>query len=69
MAASRHLGNTSLIIAKCIALRDGVLAAKNNGFLDLEIEKDSKVFITYYNKKYNLPSLIILLMEDIKKLT
>ena len=69
MAASRHLGNTSLIIAKCIALRDGVLAAKNNGFLDLEIEKDSKVFINYYNKKYNFPGLIILLMEDIKKLT
>ena len=33
MVACRHLGNTSIIIAECIALRDGISAAKNNGFL------------------------------------
>ena len=65
MAANRHVTNASMIIAGCTALRDGVLIAKNNAFLDLEIEGDSKVIIDCYNKKNNLPSSIILLMEDI----
>ena len=50
MAANRHAINASIIIVGCTTLRDGVLVAKNNGFLDLEIEGDSKVFIVYYNK-------------------
>ena len=54
---------------ECIALIDGVLAANNNGFVDLEIEGDSKVIIDSYNKKSNLPSSIILLMGDIWKLS
>ena len=45
-----------------MALRDGVLAARYNGFPDLEIEGDSKVIIDYYNKRSSLPSSIILLM-------
>ena len=69
MAASRHIGNASVIIAKCMALRDGMLAAKNNGFLNLEIEGDSKIVIDCYNKKSNIPSSIMLLMEDIWKLS
>ena len=33
LQASRPLGNTSMIMAECIASRDGgVLVAKNNGF-------------------------------------
>ena len=32
MDANRHLGNTSIIITECIAIRDGVLATKNNDF-------------------------------------
>ena len=47
MVVSRHLDNASKIIVECIVLRDGVLVAKNNGFLDLEIEGDCKVIINY----------------------
>ena len=47
IAASRHLDSASKIIAECMVLKDGVLAAKNNGFLDLEIEGDCKVIINY----------------------
>ena len=47
MAASRHLDNASKIIAECMVLKDGVLVAKHNGFLDLEIEGDCKVIINY----------------------
>ena len=68
MAGSMHLGNASILTAKCVALRDGVLAARYNGFPDLEIEGDSKVIIDYYNKSSSLPSSIILLMEDIWRL-
>ena len=52
-----------------MALRDGVKAAKNNGFLNLEIEGDFKVIIDCYNKNCSLPNSIILLMEDIWKLS
>ena len=34
-----------------MVLRDGVLATKNNGFLTLEIEGDSKIVIDCCNKK------------------
>lgn len=36
---------------------------------NLEIEDDSKIEIDYYNKKINIPSSILLLMEDIGKLS
>lgn len=51
MAASRHIGNASIIIAECMTLRDDMLAAKNNRFLNLEIEGDSKIVIDCCNKK------------------
>ena len=60
-----NIGKSSIIIAECVALRDSVLAAKNNGFLNLEIEDDSKIVIDCYNKKINIPSSIMLLIEDI----
>ena len=41
IAARRHLADASIIIAECIALRDDVLVAKNNGFLGLENEGES----------------------------
>ena len=68
MAGNRHLGNVSIITVECVALRDGVLTATNNGFSNLEIEGDSKVIIAGYNKKGSLPNSIILLMEDIWRL-
>ena len=37
MVASRHIGNASIVIAECMALRDDMLATKNNKFLNLEI--------------------------------
>ena len=34
-----------------MTLRDGVLATRDNGFLNLDIEGDSKVIIGCYNIK------------------
>ena len=49
-------------------MRDGVLTAICNGFSNLEIEGDSKVIIDCYNRS-NSPGSIILLMEDIWRLS
>ena len=38
IVASRHISNPSIIIAECMTLRDDILVAKNNEFLNLEIE-------------------------------
>ena len=69
MVASGYLANSSIIIAEHMALRDDVLVVKNNGFLELDIERDSKVIIDCYSKKKNISSSIILLMKDIWKLS
>ena len=65
IVTSRHIGNPSIIIAECMTLRDDMLAAKNNRFLNLEIEGDSKIIIDCNNKKNNIHSSIMLLMKDI----
>lgn len=57
--------NTSIIIAECMTLRDDVLATKHKGFLNLEIESDSKIVIYFIIKKNNIPIFIMLLMEGI----
>ena len=51
-----------------MTLRDGKFAAKNNGFLNLEIENDSKIIVDSYNRKINIHVSIMLLMENIWKL-
>ena len=50
-----------------MALRDGVLVAKNNEFLNLQIECYLKVKINYYNKKIIILNLITLLVKDVRK--
>ena len=42
ITTSKHMGNASIIIVACITFRDGVLATKNNGLLNVEIEGDLK---------------------------
>ena len=68
-AACKHLGNTSIILAECMTLRDGILASKNNGFVSLEIEGDSKIVIDCFNKMISAPCSIRVLMEDIYNLS
>ena len=55
---------------ECIALRDSVLTVTYNGFSNLKIIGGSKVIINCYNKKKsNLSSSIIVLMDDIWRLS
>ena len=70
MDANRHMSNVSIIIEECMTFRDDLLVVKNNEFLNLEIEGDLKVVMDDYNKKKsNIPNFIILLMEDIWRIT
>ena len=46
-----------------------VLATRDNGFSNLEIEGDSKIVIDCFNRKSSLPSSIILLMEDVWRIS
>ena len=69
MTGSRHLDNALIITTECGALRDGILATIYNCLSNLEIEGNSKVVIDCYNKKSSAPSSIILLMEDIWRLS
>ena len=70
MTVIRHISNASIIIIKYMTLRDDMLATKNNKLLNLEIEGASKIVINYYNNNKNIiPNFIMLLMEDIWKLS
>ena len=53
MAASRHIGNVLIIITECTTLKDSMLVAKNNDFLNLEIEGGLKIVIDCYNNNNN----------------
>ena len=68
MVMNRYISNASIIIVEYMTLRDDILVTKNNEFLNLEIEGDSKIIIDCNNKKNNIHSSIMLLMKDIWKL-
>ena len=66
MVVCRYMRNSSIIVIKCIILRDiYILVVKNKNFLDLKIKSDSKIVIDCYNKKVNILNYIFLLMDDI----
>ena len=65
MVGTKHLDNASIINVEFMTLRNCVLAKKDNCFVNLEIEGNSKVVIYCYNKKSSLLSSIILLMKDV----
>ena len=52
-----------------MVLKDDMLTAKNNWFLNLKIEDDSKLLKIVIIKKSNIPNSIILLIENIWKLS
>ena len=51
-----------------MTLRDGILAVKNIGFLNLDIEGNSKIVVDSHSRKIIIHVFIMLLMEDIWKL-
>lgn len=62
---ARHIGYSLIIDVEYLVLRDDILLVKNKGILELETEGENKIVINRYNRKSNIPSFILLLIEDI----
>ena len=51
--------NSSIIVIKCITLRDiYILVVKNKKNLDFKIKNNSKIVVDCYNKKINILNYI-----------
>ena len=57
--------NTSIIIVEYMTSINVVQATKNNEFLNLKIEDNSKIVISCCNKKSNTLTSIMSIMKDI----
>ena len=70
-----HYHQDMIITANCGKLLKKIMqelkrfSSKNNGFLRLEIEGDSKIVIDSYNKRISVPCLIKILIKNIWKLS
>ena len=64
MGASNY-GDTSVLMAECRALRDGLVAARNYAFSNLVIEGDNSMVIGAFNKTMKFPWCIKTIMQDI----
>ena len=64
MGASNY-GDTSVILAECRALRDGLVAALNYEFSNLVVEGDNSMVVGAFNKETAVPWCIKTTMQDI----
>ena len=67
MGASNY-GDTSVILAECRALRDGLVAALNYEFSNLVVEGDNSMVVGAFNKEIAVPWCIKTTMQDIQLL-
>ena len=59
MVVCRYMRNSSVIVIKCITLRNiYILVVQNKKKLDLKIKNNSKIVIDCYNKKVNILNYI-----------
>lgn len=54
LANAKNVGQTSITVAKCLALRDILAHAVHNGWLKVFVEEDSELIIECINKSYSL---------------
>ncbi|KAL6146301.1 hypothetical protein ACLB2K_056982 [Fragaria x ananassa] len=54
-AASNPISRALVPIAEAVALRDGLLKAKEKGFTNVEVEGDSKLVIDAMNGRFEPP--------------
>ncbi|VVA35847.1 PREDICTED: ribonuclease [Prunus dulcis] len=68
IAGSNNIGENSINVAECVALRDGLAAALDRGWHRM-IEGDSKLVIDSIRGKVNLPWCIQQIIHDISALS
>ncbi|VVA28953.1 PREDICTED: ribonuclease [Prunus dulcis] len=69
LAGAKNLGQISITVAECLALRDGLAHAIHNGWRKVVAEGDSKLVIDCINNKVSVPWSINLLVQDIRLLS
>ncbi|XP_007217546.1 uncharacterized protein LOC18781745 [Prunus persica] len=69
LARAKNLGQVLINVAECLAIRDGLAHAINNGWRKVLIEGDSKLVIDCINNKVSVPWSIRLLVQDIRLLS
>lgn len=65
-AMAKNLGFTEILVAEAIALRDGLLVIPHLAPTNLIVEGDSKALIDAINGRIDIPSLIKILVRDIR---
>ncbi|XP_004306218.1 PREDICTED: putative ribonuclease H protein At1g65750-like [Fragaria vesca subsp. vesca] len=67
-AAYNRIGRSSVPIAEVVALRDGLLKAKEKRLTNVKVEGDSKLMIDAVNDRFEPPWRLIKLVDDIRTL-
>lgn len=68
LAGAKNIGDNTISVAKCMALRDGLAYAIHRGWRNILVEGDSKLIIECANQAADPPWSICTLMKDIKLL-
>jgi len=68
MVGASNYGHTSIIIAESRALRDGLQAALQSGFHQLDIEGDNAVVIGALRREIDVPWQIRTIIEDLQSM-
>ncbi|XP_070681844.1 uncharacterized protein [Malus domestica] len=66
IAGARSLGETSINVAECLALRDALWIARSKGFWKVLVEGDSKLVIDAVQGTSGVPWRVTNIFEDIK---
>lgn len=66
LARSRRLGDYTILVAKCLAVREAILMAIQRSIQRIIIQRDSQLVVNSTNGKIRVPKDNINLVEDVK---
>lgn len=69
VAGARHLGEVSVNVAECLALRDALWMARCRGLQRIMVEGDSKLIIEAVQGTSGVPWRVKSIIKDIKFIT
>lgn len=69
LAGAKNIGDNTISVAECMALRDGFAFAIHKGWRNILVERDSKLIIDCVKQEGNLSWSICTLIQDIKLLS
>ncbi|CAL8120807.1 unnamed protein product [Prunus armeniaca] len=69
LAGAKNIGDNTISVAECMALRDGLAFAIHRGWRNILVEGDLKLIINCVNQEADPPWSICTLIQDIKLLS